>query len=71
MRAIALLRWRSMARLDGELAAQVDALLRADLRFTLHHWRDSGFDIWEEEEGAALLHAAGCGAGIGSRRGVV
>ncbi len=51
MRAIALLRWRSMARLDGELAAQVDALLRADLRFTLHHWRDAGFDIWEEEKG--------------------
>lgn len=51
MRAIALLHWRSTVRLDGELAALVDALLRADLRFTLRHWRETSFDIWEEEKG--------------------
>ncbi len=51
MRAIALLRWRSAARLDDELAALVDALIRADLRFTLHRWGEAGFDIWEEEKG--------------------
>ena len=51
MRAIALLHWRGTVRLDNELAAQVDALLRADLRFTLHHWREASFDIWEEEKG--------------------
>jgi len=51
MRAIALLHWRSAVRLDGELAALVDALLRADLRFTLQHWCETSFDIWEEEKG--------------------
>jgi glucoamylase len=51
MRAIALLRWRSSVRFDNDLAALVDALLRADLRFTLDHWREASFDIWEEEKG--------------------
>jgi glucoamylase len=51
MRAIALLHWRSTVRLENEIAALVDALLRADLRFTLQHWREAGFDIWEEEKG--------------------
>jgi glucoamylase len=51
MRAITLLHWRRTARLDGELAALVDALLRADLRFTLRHSREASFDIWEEEKG--------------------
>ena len=51
MQAIALLHWRGTARMDPELAALVDALLRADLRFTLHHAHEAGFDIWEEEKG--------------------
>jgi glucoamylase len=51
MRAIALLRWRNAVPLDDELAALVDALLRADLRFTRNHWREACFDIWEEEKG--------------------
>jgi glucoamylase len=51
MRAIALLQWRSTVRMDDELAAQVDALLRADLRFALRHGRGASFDIWEEEKG--------------------
>ncbi len=51
MRAIALLRWRSTARMDNELAALVDALIRADLRYTQHRWREACFDIWEEEKG--------------------
>lgn len=51
MRAIALLHWRRAVRFEGELAGLVDALLRADLRFALRHWRDASFDIWEEEKG--------------------
>jgi glucoamylase len=51
MRAIALLRWQVAARFDGELAAAVDSLLRTDLIFTRHHWREASFDIWEEEKG--------------------
>jgi glucoamylase len=51
MRAIALLQWRRTVRFDADLAALVDSLLRADLRFTRHHWREASFDIWEEEKG--------------------
>jgi glucoamylase len=51
LRAIALLHWQAAAPLDGRVAAAVDALLRADLRFTLRHWREDCFDIWEEEKG--------------------
>ncbi len=51
MRAIVLLRWCETARFDGDLAAAVDSLLRADLRYTQHHWRATSFDIWEEEKG--------------------
>jgi glucoamylase len=51
MRAIALLHWQDTVRFENDLAAAVDALLRADLRFTLRHWREASFDIWEEEKG--------------------
>src|SRR5271156_1656572 len=51
MRAIVLLQWRSTVRVDPELGALIDALLRADLRFARHHWREAGYDIWEEEKG--------------------
>jgi glucoamylase len=51
MRAVTLLRWTRSSRFDAELGAAVSALLRADLAFTRNHWRDSCFDIWEEEKG--------------------
>jgi glucoamylase len=51
MRAIALLRWQNTVRFEDDLAAAVDALLRADLRYTMRHWREASFDIWEEEKG--------------------
>ncbi|HEY2779168.1 MAG TPA: glycoside hydrolase family 15 protein [Steroidobacteraceae bacterium] len=51
LRAIALLRWQAAAPLDGNLAAAVDALLRADLRYTQRHWHDNSYDMWEEEKG--------------------
>jgi glucoamylase len=51
MRALALLRWRRSSRFDAGLASSVDALLRADLEYTRHRWRESCFDIWEEEKG--------------------
>ncbi|HEX3912391.1 MAG TPA: glycoside hydrolase family 15 protein [Steroidobacteraceae bacterium] len=51
LRALTLLRWLTAAPLDAELAAAVESLLRADLRYTLRHWRESSFDIWEEEKG--------------------
>jgi glucoamylase len=68
MRAIALLHWYGSVRIDGELAAQADALLRADLRFTLHHWRDASFDIWEEEKGLHYytLRASACALQVGA-----
>ncbi len=51
LRAITLLRWLRSARLDRDLYAAVGALLRADLHYTRRHWRESCFDIWEEEKG--------------------
>jgi glucoamylase len=57
MRALTLLRWRRSARLDAGphfdagLCQAVDALLRTDLEFARRHWRESCFDIWEEEKG--------------------
>jgi glucoamylase len=51
MRAIALLHWHGTIHFEDELAALVGALLRADLRFTLQHWREPCFDIWEEDKG--------------------
>jgi glucoamylase len=51
LRAISLLHWQAAAALGDELAAAVEALLRADLRFTQSHWREACFDIWEEDKG--------------------
>jgi glucoamylase len=51
MRALTLLRWLRSGRLDAGLERSVDALLRADLEYTFRRWRESCFDIWEEEKG--------------------
>ena len=75
MRAIALLHWQNAVRFENELGAAVDALLRADLRFTLRHWREASFDIWEEEKGLhyytlrASARALEAGADWFERRG--
>jgi glucoamylase len=37
--------------LDAPLLAQVAELIRFDLNFTLRHWREPSYDIWEEESG--------------------
>ena len=51
LRALAVMRWMRAAALDPELRPACDGLLRADLRFTLDHWREPCYDIWEEERG--------------------
>ena len=51
LRALALLRWVTGVQLDAQLVAEISALIRFDLDFTLHHWREPSFDIWEEESG--------------------
>jgi glucoamylase len=51
LRALALLRWAAGGQLDAPLLAEVSALIRFDLDFTLRHWREPSFDIWEEESG--------------------
>lgn len=51
LRALALLRWVAGGHLDAPLLAQVTALIRFDLDFTLCHWREPSYDIWEEECG--------------------
>ena len=51
LRALALLRWAAGGHLDAPLLAQLSALIRFDLDFTLRHWREPSYDIWEEESG--------------------
>lgn len=51
LRALALLRWVAGGHLDASLLAEVAALIRFDLGFTLRHWREPSYDIWEEESG--------------------
>jgi glucoamylase len=51
LRALALLRWMPEAAIDGEAGSKLAALVRFDLDFTERHWRESSFDIWEEERG--------------------
>jgi len=51
LRALAVLRWVRSFSVDSELNAAVSELVRSDLAFTLTHWRQPSFDIWEEENG--------------------
>jgi glucoamylase len=51
LRALALLRWVADGLLDEALLAEVGTLIRFDLGFTLRHWHEPSFDIWEEESG--------------------
>jgi glucoamylase len=51
LRALALLRWVAGGHLDAPLMAEVAVLIRFDLDFTLRHWREPSYDIWEEESG--------------------
>ncbi|MGJ7501510.1 glycoside hydrolase family 15 protein [Variovorax sp. ZT5P49] len=51
LRALALLRWAAGGHLDAALLAEVTPLIRFDIDFTLRHWREPSYDIWEEESG--------------------
>jgi glucoamylase len=51
LRALALLRWAAGGHLDASLLEEVTPLIRFDLDFTLRHWREPSYDIWEEESG--------------------
>jgi glucoamylase len=51
LRALSVLRWLPHIGAKAELGSAAGALLRADLEFTRAHWRESCFDIWEEEKG--------------------
>jgi len=49
LRALAMLRWAG--RVPSHAASEVSALIRSDLGFTMRHWREPSYDIWEEEQG--------------------
>jgi glucoamylase len=69
LRALTLLRWERCIRGHPELSASLAVLLAADLVYTLKHWRDPSFDIWEEEKGlhyyTLCVAAAALEAGAG------
>ncbi len=51
LRALAVLGWMRDVQLDAVLRARAAQLIRADLEFTLRHWCEPSYDIWEEERG--------------------
>ena len=51
LRARALLKWLSAGALEREARDAAEDLLGADLDFTLRHYADPCFDIWEEQLG--------------------
>ena len=51
LRALSVLHWLPRIGSDDGLEADAVSLLLADLQFTRSHWRESCFDIWEEEKG--------------------
>lgn len=51
LRALALMRWSASGLLDAPRVQELFPLIRFDLGFTLRHWRDTSFDIWEEDDG--------------------
>lgn len=51
LRALTVLRWMRSVSLDDALLRTCEGLLRDDLSFTLDHWRQPCYDIWEEERG--------------------
>jgi glucoamylase len=51
LRALAVLRWARAHSFDNSLSELISQLVRADLGFTLAHWRKPSYDIWEEESG--------------------
>jgi glucoamylase len=68
LRALAMLRWKHDAKFEASVDADIVALVKADLAYTLRHSLEPSFDIWEEESGlhyytlcisAAALEAGG------------
>lgn len=51
LRALALLRFWRLDALGDSARAPMKALLGCDLDFTLRHWREPCFDLWEERSG--------------------
>jgi glucoamylase len=62
------MRWLQSAGPQGPLKSAIDTLLGAHLEYTRRHWRESGFDIWEEEKGRHYytLRAAATALGSGA-----
>ena len=69
LRALCSLRWLGNAWLDEPTSRAAQTLLRHDLNFTLHHWAEPCFDIWEEELGLHYYtqHVAAAALKAGAR----
>ncbi len=68
LRALALLRWLREVVFEAEVSGELAALIRFDLDFTVRHWREPSFDIWEEERGQHYytLRVAGAALSAGA-----
>lgn len=61
LRAIAMIKFARILLKEGEHdyvirklysgVIPADSVIKKDLEYTAHHWREPGFDLWEEEKG--------------------
>lgn len=61
LRAINMMKWARILLREGQTSyvrrhlyqgvLQVNTVIKKDLEYTAHHWREASFDLWEEEKG--------------------
>lgn len=61
LRAIAMIKWARILLTEGEsqfvrqklyqATLPANTVIKKDLEYTAHHWREPSFDLWEEEKG--------------------
>jgi glucoamylase len=64
-RALTLKRWLALPRLEPTLREAATRLLKADLHYTLRHWPEPSYDIWEEDLGLHYYTLCTAAAALG------
>ena len=61
LRAVAMIKWARILMAEGQgtlvrrklyqAILPANTVIKKDLEYTAHHWRETSFDLWEEEKG--------------------